>query len=554
MSAADVRDRSARVGPTSSEAFVSNSLSGAGWTGISRLSGLAQTLTVGAILGATYLGNMYQSINSLPNIIYYQLLAGSLFASILVPPMVHRLDEGDRAGAERLARGFLGPLLLVAAVLALALLAAAPLILRALTIDIADPVTAAASRRVGLVLLLIFAPQVVLYTVAGTGGAVMNANGRFALAAGAQTVENIGMIVTLLLVAVLFGTGNSVTSVPMAEVLLLGLGTTAAVAIHASCQWFGARTSGVVLMPSRGWRDPEVREVLRRIPPTLAYTGLAAIQVFAVFVVADRVQGGLVAFQLALNFFYLPAAVVTWPIARAALPQLSRLERAEDHAGMLRELYRATGLTALVTIPAAAAYMVLAVPIARGITFGRLATPEGVALVAVSIASISLAVLGDSAFILATYACYARKDARTPLRSMVVRVSFTLSCLGAAWAFDLPVLSTLGVSLSVGAIVGAIHLWRAALRGAPPAGVDSARARLQRSIVRTALASLVMLIPAAAVAVGLGRVLHGQVGEAFTIACAAVIGAGAYVIMQIATGDEQLAELKAAVLRKRGGR
>ena len=50
---------------------------------MSRVSGLAQTVAVGAVLGATYLGNSYQSVNALPNIIYYQLRAGSLFASLL---------------------------------------------------------------------------------------------------------------------------------------------------------------------------------------------------------------------------------------------------------------------------------------------------------------------------------------------------------------------------------------------------------------------------------------------------------------------------------------
>ena len=134
------------------------------WTAVSRLTGFAQTLTVGAVLGATYLGNTYQSVNSLPNIVYYQLLSGSLFAAILVPPLVHRIDAGDAPGGQRLARGFLGALLVFAVALALVLLVAGPLIMRALTIDIADPAAAAASRRVGLVLLALFVPQILLYT------------------------------------------------------------------------------------------------------------------------------------------------------------------------------------------------------------------------------------------------------------------------------------------------------------------------------------------------------------------------------------------------------
>jgi len=306
-----------------------------------------------------------------------------------------------------------------------------------------------------------------------------------------------------------------------------------------------------VLVPSRGWRDAAVREILARIPPTLAYTGLAAAQVLAVLVVADRVQGGLVAFQFGLNFFYLPAAVVTWPIARAALPQLARLERAEDYLGMRDELFRATGLAAFVTIPAAVAYLVLAMPLALGVTFGSLATQTGVSLVAVSIASIAPAVIGDGAFILATYACYARKDARTPLRSMLLRTGITLGCLAAAWALGLPVLPTLGLSLSIGSLAGATHLWRAVLRGAKVAGPDPGVSRLRQSLVRTGLASLAMAGPAALVAAVLGHTLHGQVGEAFAVVAAAAVGAATYLGVQRAAGGEELSALSDVVLRRR---
>ena len=54
--------------------------------------------------------------------------------------------------------------------------------MRLLTLGVTDPATAAGQRRVGWLLLVMFAPQILLYVVAGTGAAVMNAHGRFALA------------------------------------------------------------------------------------------------------------------------------------------------------------------------------------------------------------------------------------------------------------------------------------------------------------------------------------------------------------------------------------
>jgi putative peptidoglycan lipid II flippase len=63
----------------SASPLVRNSLIGSAWTLISRITGLVRVVVIGAVLGATYLGNTYQAINALPNLVYYQLLAGSLF-------------------------------------------------------------------------------------------------------------------------------------------------------------------------------------------------------------------------------------------------------------------------------------------------------------------------------------------------------------------------------------------------------------------------------------------------------------------------------------------
>ena len=155
-------------------------------------------------------------------------------------PIVERIDRGDRAGAEALARGFYGSLFAIAGVACIVLALAGPFILRVFTVGVADPASAALERKIGLLFFFLFIPQIVCYLTAGTSGAAMNASGRFALAAGAPAIENAGMITTLILVALIFGTGTPLASVTTGEVLLLGLGTTASVALHATATWLGA--------------------------------------------------------------------------------------------------------------------------------------------------------------------------------------------------------------------------------------------------------------------------------------------------------------------------
>jgi len=523
---------------------VRDSLTGSLWTVVSRVTGLGQSIAVATVLGATYLGNTYQAINSLPNIIYYQLLAGSLFASILVPPLVSRRDRGDTAGTEALAQGFYGTLLAGAVLFCLLLIVAGPAILHVFVLGVSDPTTAALQRRVGLVFLVIFVPQIALYVTAGTGAAVMNAHGRFALAAGAPALENLGMISILIIGGVLYGTGTTLANVTTPQVLLLGLGTTVSVGVHAAAQWLGARSCRVRLIPRAGWRDREVRRVLRRVVPTLGYTGLAALQTVAVLVLANRLAGGLVAFQLALNFFYLPVAVVAWPIARSMLPHVAGLTSLEDGPAFWNELCRAVRLASFVTVPMAVAYLMLATPIARAIAMGQLEADGGVPLVAMSLAALGLGVIGETWFVLGTYAFYAREDARAPLRSMLVRVGVAAAVLSIALVTQRPViLMVLGLAMSLGSVIGSVHLWarlRASSGGALPV----------RPLARTAAAACIMAVPATLTAAALSRWIGAnEVGQVGAVFGATLTGAGAYLLVQKAFAAPELALLRLGATR-----
>ena len=83
-----------------------------GWTAASRITGFGRVVVVAAVLGPTYLGNVFQASNNLPNLVYMALI-GALISSLLVPPLIRLVDEGDRAATERLAGAFLGTALVV---------------------------------------------------------------------------------------------------------------------------------------------------------------------------------------------------------------------------------------------------------------------------------------------------------------------------------------------------------------------------------------------------------------------------------------------------------
>jgi murein biosynthesis integral membrane protein MurJ len=531
---------------TTPEGAVSDSLSVAVWTLVSRFTGVLRGITIAAVLGATYFANTFQFTNSLPNLVFYGLLAGSMFSSLLVPALVGHIDSGDRPAAARTAGGLLGVAMLGMLAIVPVAAVATPWLLRLGSAGAANAAAAASQAHVGAILVLLLLPQVPLYAIVGTATAVQNAYRRFALAAAAPALENLGTIAVLGVVAVLYTHVAAERSVPLALVLLLGLGATGAVMLHASVQWWGARRVGIVLVPESGWHDPQVRATIRRALPALAQAALAALLLGALSLAADREPGGVVAFQLATNFYFLPIALAASPVALSLVPRLSRMT-APGQAGMFRDTYlHGLALACFFAVPAATAYAVLARPIAGAIGFGAFGAAGGRDLIAAALRGLAPAIVGETLFLVSTYACYARKDTRRPLRGMVIQV--VVCAAGIAVVVNvrgISLLTGLGLAFAVGSGVAAWYLVRNLLRELPRDGQQTLLPFRQ-----TVICSAIMALPAWAAANFLAGRLTSAPGRVATMLLVSIGGAGIYFAAQAAMGAQQLEWLTGA-LRQR---
>jgi murein biosynthesis integral membrane protein MurJ len=532
---------------TTPEGAVGDSLSVAVWTFVSRFTGVLRGVAIAAVLGATYFANTYQFTNSLPNLIFYGLLAGSLFSSLLVPAMVGHIDSGDRRAAARTAGGLLGVALIGMLALVPIVAVLTPWLLRLGSIGASDPAAARSQAHLGAVLVLLLLPQVPLYAVVGTATAVMNAHRRFALAAAAPALENLGTIAVLAVVAALYTRAAIQDRIPASLLLLLGLGTTGAVLLHATTQWWGARRAGVVLVPNAGWRDPQVRATVHRALPAVAQAALAALQIAALTLVADRVPGGVVAFQLATNFYFLPIALGATPVALSLVPRLSRMT-APDQAGMFRDTYvRGLAFASFLAVPAATAYAVLARPLAGAIGMGAFAAAGGRALLAAALLGLAPAILGETLFLVTTYACYARGNTGYPLRGMIIHATVCGAGIAAVTRLHGPALLTgLGLSFAAGSYVGAGYLLRHMRKELPHGGEP-----VLLPFLRTIACSAVMAVPAWVVARILAVRLTSAAGRVAVILVVTVVGAGVYFAAQAAMRAPQMQWVKGALLGRR---
>lgn len=519
------------------------------WTSVSRATGVVRVVMIGAVLGPTFFGNAYQLTNSLPNLIFYGFLAGSLLSSLLVPSLVRHIDAGRAEDTARVSGGFLGVAMLALLVVSPLAIVAVPFLLQLAAIG--EPTAILADQVAQTRLLLVLAvPQVFLYAVIASATAVSYAHRRYTLAAAAPAVENIGVVVVLAAVALTFGTDHGTAgAIPTAEILLLGLGSTAAVAVHAVLQWWGARRFGVSIRPRAGWRDPEVRTVISRANRALLQSGMLAAQVLLLLVLASRVAGGTVALQISMNFYHLPLALAAAPVGLALLPRLSRLGDGSQDQVFADAFSRAVTLALFLVVPAALGYVVLAVPLAETVAAGQMGTTAGVAMVAGSLAAISLGLIGETLFVVSTQAAYSRGQVGVPLASMALQ---TAVCVAVA----VPVLLTdqdrvvplLGGAYAVAALVGGVHLYTRVRRSCGPTGH-----RLTPSLVRITVAALVMA-PVAGLAARLATwLVDGRAGQVAAVLAGTLCGAVVYGLVHLLLRSTELTWLVEGLRSKRAG-
>ncbi|MEA2902052.1 MAG: putative peptidoglycan lipid flippase [Actinomycetota bacterium] len=507
---------------------------------VSRATGLLRVLAIGGALGTTFLGNVYQTANLVSNLLF-ELLAAGMLSSVLVPPFVallgtdslrsDRRDPDRRADVERLAGALLGMTLAVMAVVTVAGLVARPWIMRALTVTVPDADIRQAEIRLGSFLLIFFIPQVLLYVVGAVATAVLHSTRRFAAAALAPVANNVIVIATLgAFWAVTHGGGRGAgLQLDLGPKLLLAVGTTAGVVAMTAVPVLAARRAGLRLRPRWDPHHPGLKALGRA--GLWGAAALAASQVLlaTTLVLANRVEGGVVAFQIAFTMFLFPHALLAHPVLTTLYPRLAADAVERRWAAFAAALGKGARTIVFWTAPATALLAVLGGPALRLIRVGAL-DPDGARLVAGVLAAYAFGLTGYAGIHLLTRASYAAGDLRTPaVVSLGVAVGGSvLMVAGVAAATGDGRVVALGVAHSVAMVVGAVCLLALVRRrvGEPvPVAAGVARAGVGAAV-------------AAGVAAAARAVVEGALGAdsrlaaAVTLAVAGTAGGAAYLAAQ----------------------
>jgi putative peptidoglycan lipid II flippase len=377
-------------------------------TTLSRITGYARTMTQAAVLGTGAVANAYTFSNTLPTQLY-ELFMGGLLSSIFVPLLVERLTRHGEEDARRLTNALLTAILPFLAVMTLLVFVFAGPLVNLLTAwgPAGDFSRGEAREATSLAVLLfrVFALQILFYGVGAVATGVLNSHRRFFLPTFAPVLNNLFVIASFALYALLVG------SSPVAAVYTLAFGTTLGVAVMS-----------LVLVPA-AWRlgykprltlgHPALLAALRLAAPVLVFTA-ATVGVQAAANLFGSRFGGVEKLYYAFVVFQLPYGVFVVAIATALVPELSERFARGDPDGFRENLSFGLRTVTFVAVPASVMFVALAEPIV-GLLYERGSFTRGdTAEVAALLAAYSVGLLGYALSFVLARSFYSRQNARTP--------------------------------------------------------------------------------------------------------------------------------------------
>jgi putative peptidoglycan lipid II flippase len=516
----------------SDRSLVRSSAAVAVGTTLSRLTGLVRVGALAYALGST-LADTYNVANNTPNIVF-ELILGGVLTATLVPLFV---DAYERDDDDAVSAIFGTAMTLLVALTVVAVLAA-PLIAHLFTYR-ATGADGILERRVATNFIRLFIPQMVFYGLTALLSAMLNARRRFLAAAYAPVLNNI-VVIALLFVLPHVVTDGDLSLAHVAHsgplVLILGLGTTAGIALMGLVLLPAVSAAGIHLRFVVSWRHPAVRAAVRLSGWTVGYVIANQIALAFVLIIAGNHHGVVSAYTYAFAFFQLPYGLVAVSIMTTLGPELASAARRGDTAA-LRSRF-SVGLRSLVVVitPAAVGYLVLSRQIIVGLLQHGVFKHSDALLTSDALRGFAVGLVPFSVYLYALRGFYALRDTKTPF--VINCVENLLNIVFAALLYPHFGISGLALAFSAAYAVSAVGAL-AMLR--PRLGRLDGRRTLQTT-VKAAVAAGALAIATAAVAHAISEPLYAAI-------TASTVGAVVYLAVLQGLGAEEIRAAITAVRR-----
>ena len=396
-----------------------------GMTMLSRVLGFARQVLMAGVIGAggNPVADAFWAAFRLPNM-FRRLFAEGAFHAAFVPLFQGKRVDSGADTAKAFAEDVLSVLIFLLTLLTALVELAAPLFVHLLAGGFSED---AEKFALTTVYTRIMFPYLMMMSLVGLLSGILNSLGRFAASAGAPLALNACLITAILLYA------NADTDIAG---MAAAWGVFVGGILQLGILLIGAARQGYLLKIRMPRFSPDIRRLLALGAPGFISAGAVQINLIIGTNIASREPGAVSWLMNADQLYQLPLAVIGLALASVLLPMLSERVKAGDEPGALRAVDRSLEFSALLTFPAAAAFVVMGAPICdalfRGVASDALSlfgaresafTEHDVAMTGQALAIFGL---GLPAFVwhkIFSPAYFAREDTKTPMKYALVAIA-----------------------------------------------------------------------------------------------------------------------------------
>jgi len=379
----------------------------ASFTMVSRILGLIRDIVLARFIGSGDGADAFFVAFKIPNFMR-RLFAEGAFAQAFVPVLSEYRSQGSHEAVKALldrVAGALGSILICVTVLAVV---GAPLVAAVFA-----PGFMGDSVKFDLTtdLIRITFPYLMLVSLTGFAGAILNSYDRFAVPAFTPVLLNVSLISAAIL-----------ASSEMAEpVFGLAYGVLAAGFMQLVFQLPFLMRIHLLPSPKIDWQDSGVRRILALMVPALFGVSVSQINLLLDTVLASLLPNGSVSWlYYSDRLSELPLGVFAIAISTVILPGLSRQHASSQKQQFSHTLNWALRLIVLIGAPASLALMVLAEPILTTLFQYGKTTAHDVAMSTLSLRAYASGLLAFMLIKVLAPGYYARQDMKTPVKIGVI--------------------------------------------------------------------------------------------------------------------------------------
>jgi putative peptidoglycan lipid II flippase len=376
-------------------------------TTLSRVLGLVRDVVFANFLGAGGTTDAFFVAFKIPNFLR-RLFAEGAFAQAFVPVLTeyktHRSEEEVRSLIQNVA-GTLGGILFLLTVLAA--LAAPGLVMVFAPGFIDEP------ERFDLTaeMLRITFPYLFFISLTALSGSILNAYGRFAVAAFTPVFLNVVLISAVIWFAPQFEK----------PVVALAWGVFVAGIVQLLFQLPFLKRLGKLAWPKWGWRDEGVRRIGKLMLPAIFGSSVAQINLLFDTIIASFLVAGSVSWlYYSDRLVEFPLGVFGIALATVILPSLSQKHADSNPAGFSRTLDWALRWVLLIGTPAMVGLFILSGPMLVTLFHYGAFDIQDVDMARLSLMAYSLGLLGFIGVKVLAPGYFARQDTKTPVRIGII--------------------------------------------------------------------------------------------------------------------------------------